>query len=269
MRAILFWSVVIFWCVCSVLVARADQVYACADAGADGRVMSPWPNCTAASYQDASLALVVATNDSSPNPTWKAATKLTSADRVFSHDQNVWVANSTFTWAPLASVAGTGSLTLSWTAPTQNTDGSALTDLAGYWVYSGAAATSLSKLTQITNKAATSYVVTGLVPGSYSYAVTAYNAAGVESDLSATTTATVPKQTKPAAPTGLKTTLATATAYYIIQQADKFILLPVGTVPSGTTCDATQSVNGYYALDRSKVAWYGATKPLVVVGPCG
>ena len=32
---------------------------------------------------------------------------------------------------------GLGSMSLSWTPPTQNTDGSALTDLAGYKLYYG------------------------------------------------------------------------------------------------------------------------------------
>ena len=46
----------------------------------------------------------------------------------------------TVTVSDSASATGTGTATLSWTAPTQNTDDSALTDLAGFRVYYGSSA---------------------------------------------------------------------------------------------------------------------------------
>jgi Putative Ig domain len=50
-----------------------------------------------------------------------------------------------------------GSAALSWTAPTQNTDGSALTDLAGYRVYHGTSPSALSDVVQVPGATSTSY----------------------------------------------------------------------------------------------------------------
>jgi hypothetical protein len=78
----------------------------------------------------------------------------------------------------------TGTATLAWTAPQQNTDGSALRDLAGYWVYRGASAATLSRSVQLTDPATTQYVVSQLPAGTHYFAVTAYNSLGSESALS-------------------------------------------------------------------------------------
>lgn len=77
-----------------------------------------------------------------------------------------------------------GSATLMWTPPTQNTDGSALTNLAGYRIYWGTAAGSYTSSVDIGNPGLTTYVVENLVPGTYYFAVTARNSAGIESALS-------------------------------------------------------------------------------------
>jgi hypothetical protein len=74
-----------------------------------------------------------------------------------------------------------GSATLSWTPPTQNTDGSALTNLAGYRVYWGPAAGNYPNSVTLTNAGLTSYVVSNLAPGTYYFAVAARNSAGTES----------------------------------------------------------------------------------------
>jgi hypothetical protein len=77
-----------------------------------------------------------------------------------------------------------GSATLSWTPPTRNTDGSTLTNLAGYRIHWGAAAGSYTNTRTVNNPGLTSYVVDGLAPGTYFFAVTALNSAGAESALS-------------------------------------------------------------------------------------
>lgn len=69
--------------------------------------------------------------------------------------------------------------------------------------------------------------------------------------------------------TNLGLATQTAVAYYMIQTADHYIALPVGSIPIGTTCDYTQSINGFYVVPRASVTWYGTVKPLVVVGQCG
>lgn len=74
--------------------------------------------------------------------------------------------------------------TLSWTPPTQNTDGTALTNLAGYRVSHGTSPTALTPTIQIANAGASSYTVSNLAPGTYYFAVRAYTSGGTESDLS-------------------------------------------------------------------------------------
>lgn len=63
-------------------------------------------------------------------------------------------------------------------------------------------------------------------------------------------------------------TVGPLTAYTVVKQVDKFVMLPVGTVPSGTPCSADQSVNGYHVVPRSAVVFSGSVKPDVVVAEC-
>ena len=74
-----------------------------------------------------------------------------------------------------------GSATLSWTPPTQNTDGSALTDLAGFKIYWGTSQANLPNVVTINNPGITSYLVENLVAGTYFFAATAFDASGNES----------------------------------------------------------------------------------------
>jgi hypothetical protein len=76
---------------------------------------------------------------------------------------------------------GTGSATLSWTPPTENTDGSPVTDLAGYHILYGTSASAMTTTINVTDVTETSYVVAGLAPGTYYFAVVAYNSAGTDS----------------------------------------------------------------------------------------
>jgi hypothetical protein len=83
------------------------------------------------------------------------------------------------------------SATLSWITPTQNTDGSTLTNLAGFRIYSGTSANTLSQLVDISSTSVTSYVVNNLSQGTWYFAVKSYNVAGAESDLSSLVSKTV------------------------------------------------------------------------------
>lgn len=85
----------------------------------------------------------------------------------------------------------TGSATLSWIPPTQNTDGSALTDLAGYRVMYGRSSSSLDQVVQV-GPGASSYTITGLTSGAWYFAVKAYNSSGVESAVSNVGSKTIP-----------------------------------------------------------------------------
>jgi Fibronectin type III domain len=78
----------------------------------------------------------------------------------------------------------TGSATLSWTAPAENTDGTPVTDLAGYHIYYGTSAGAWTSTITVLEATETSYVVDGLAPGTYYFAVVAFNTAGDDSSQS-------------------------------------------------------------------------------------
>jgi hypothetical protein len=79
-----------------------------------------------------------------------------------------------------------GVATLDWQPPTENSDGSALTNLAGYTVYYGNSPDNLAKSVKVNNPGLTAYSVTGLTSGTWYFAVTSYSADGVESSRTAT-----------------------------------------------------------------------------------
>ena len=78
----------------------------------------------------------------------------------------------------------TGAATLSWAPPTQNSDGSPLTNLAGYRVHFGTSQDSLTNMVTINNPGVATFVVEQLTPATWYFGVTAVNGAGVESSLS-------------------------------------------------------------------------------------
>ena len=73
---------------------------------------------------------------------------------------------------------------VSWTPPVQRTDGSALTDLAGYRVYYGKGLNSLTQIIDIRNAGQTSQFIDDLDTGTWYFAVTAYTRDGLESEMS-------------------------------------------------------------------------------------
>jgi siroheme synthase len=81
----------------------------------------------------------------------------------------------------LVTSATTGSAALSWTPPTQNTDGSSLTNLAGYRIYYGTDPQALGSHIEISNPGITAYTVGNLSTGSYYFSVSAYTSNGAES----------------------------------------------------------------------------------------
>jgi hypothetical protein len=81
-------------------------------------------------------------------------------------------------------VSQNGSATISWVAPTENTDGSALTDLSGFVIAYGTSAGSLSKSITVSNPSVSTYVIDSLPAGTYFFAVKAVTAGGAESSLS-------------------------------------------------------------------------------------
>lgn len=88
--------------------------------------------------------------------------------------------------------ATTGSAVLQLTAPTQNTDGSALTDLAGFRIYYGNSPSSLTQLAQLPGTALMSYTASNLSSGTWYFAATAYTTVGTVSAMSTPVSKTIP-----------------------------------------------------------------------------
>ena len=76
-------------------------------------------------------------------------------------------------------------VTLTWTSPTLNTNGTTVTDLAGYRIYYGSTSTQLNQVVTVAGAAVTEYAFSELAAGTWYFAVTAYNSDDVESGLSA------------------------------------------------------------------------------------
>ena len=77
-----------------------------------------------------------------------------------------------------------GSATVSWSPPTSFEDGTPIANLAGYRVVYGQSSTELSQSVTIPSAVITSTTIEGLTRGTWYFAVKAYTAASVESNLS-------------------------------------------------------------------------------------
>jgi hypothetical protein len=84
-----------------------------------------------------------------------------------------------------------GSATLSWMPPTENSDGSALTNLAGYRIYYGRDRNNLTRTIELDNPGLTSYVIENLAPSIWHFAMSSVNANGTESVRSGTMSKTI------------------------------------------------------------------------------
>lgn len=74
-----------------------------------------------------------------------------------------------------------GRATVSWAAPTQNADGSALTNLAGYLVFYGQSGADLVQVRTVNGVGTTSLVIDNLASGTWYFQMSAFNADNIES----------------------------------------------------------------------------------------
>lgn len=86
---------------------------------------------------------------------------------------------------------GSGSITLSWTPPTTNTDGSPLTDIAAYKFYYGVSEGNYPNQIRVDSPGITSYMIESLTPNTYFFVSTVINTSGIESRLSNVASMTV------------------------------------------------------------------------------
>lgn len=76
---------------------------------------------------------------------------------------------------------GSASVLLSWTPPTENEDGSTLTDLVAYKIYWGTFADNYNSSVTIDNPSVSTYLIENLIPGTYQFVATSINSSGMES----------------------------------------------------------------------------------------
>jgi hypothetical protein len=79
---------------------------------------------------------------------------------------------------------GKHSVTLTWTSPSENDDGTVLTDLAGFEIRYGHEPNDYQYFIDIRGSGTTTYRIEGLEAGDYYFATTAYNELGIASPLS-------------------------------------------------------------------------------------
>jgi hypothetical protein len=84
-----------------------------------------------------------------------------------------------------------GTATISWVPPTQNTDGSPLTDLGGYRIYYGTSPSNLSQVIELSNPGLTRYMVGNLSPSTWYFAMRSFSTDGAESEPSSIASKTI------------------------------------------------------------------------------
>jgi Putative Ig domain len=85
----------------------------------------------------------------------------------------------------------TGNITVDWTPPTENVDGSVLTNLAGYRMHYGTSVNDMTHYVEMKNPGLTSYVVENLPAGTWYFGMFSYSTANIESAMSGVASATV------------------------------------------------------------------------------
>lgn len=130
--------------------------------------------CTASGGWSGSLA--ISGSKSTPALTQTTTYTLTCTGSAGTARQSTTVVVSTS--------SGNGAATLSWSAPTTNTNGTAVTPLTGYTVFYGTSPTNLTKSVAVSGANTLSYQITGLSSGTWYFAVAADAADGTQSALS-------------------------------------------------------------------------------------
>lgn len=93
--------------------------------------------------------------------------------------------------AGASGVTASGTATLSWTKPTQYSDGTPLVDLAGYIVEYGTDPAALSQRVKVADPALTRFTVGDLGKGTWYFTVISYTTTGLESDVATLVSKTI------------------------------------------------------------------------------
>jgi hypothetical protein len=112
--------------------------------------------------------------------------------RAYSYDKSLASPDTSLAAFSITVGPGSDAVTLAWTVPTLNTNGTTITNLAGYRINYGTTSTELSQSVTIANPATTSYVVSDLSAGTWYFTVEAYNTDGTYSAASNVGSETIP-----------------------------------------------------------------------------
>lgn len=160
-------------------------------------------------------------------------------------------------------IVASANTTLTCTPPTLNVDGTAITGPLTFNFY--ASQVSGGPYSLLTTEGVCEATVV-LDPGDWYFVATSVNELGEESAYSNEVTKTVPNPV-PSPPTNLTVVGQTVFSYSISE--NKLAMIEVGTVPVGTPCDTTQSMNGLYLVPRESVNWLGSVQPPINFANCG
>jgi hypothetical protein len=246
---------------------------------------------TAVISTDATHAIAPATvrvTWSSTNATSCVASGGWSGTKALSGTQEITGVQETTTYS--ISCTGTAAVvdtaTVSWTPPTTNSNGTPLTDLAGFRVYYGTSATNLSQMGPIVSSSTTQQTITGLTVSAWFFGVRAFNSRNIFSDMSNISSKVIVQGVAPTASASTTVTVNTRPSAPVMRAVDTvamsvkmdwdgaFALVPssvVGSVPLGTLCDSDRDVKGgWNKVDPESVAWSvsPSNRPKHVIARC-
>lgn len=214
-----------------------------------------------------------------------------SGDKAASGTQTLPSINASTNYTLTCSWSG-GTAVVRWTAPTQNTNGSPLTNLGSFRVLYGTSASTLTQSVTVSDVTARQTTITALTPGTWYFAVRARTTNNLESGDSsvaskvvtgATSASTVaititpttppptnPPPTNPPPPTGGRQLRVAARDVGDIVGSGSSARLgqQVGTIAIGTPCDSTLRVSGWYRVPRAQVAFTRTPRSTDVVAQC-
>ena len=182
------------------------------------------------------------------------------------------------------SCEGVASVTLAWTNPTRNTDGSSYTDAKNLELYRANSLTGLDSASPLVlASTATTYQFTNPPTGLNYFGLKAVNAADAKSGMSAPASKDVQRPTAATQltvrgsateppPTGVVSVSSDGYAVKANELKLAYVLDGiVGTVQLGAPCDETRRMGStdYYAINRAKyVTWTTNRRPKTVVVQC-
>jgi hypothetical protein len=211
-----------------------------------------------------------------------------SGDKAASGTQTLPSINASTNYTLTCSWSG-GTALVRWTAPTQNSNGTPLTNLGSFRVVYGTSATSLTQSYTVSDITARQATIQALTPGTWHFAVRARTTSNVESPNSnvatknvtgatsartvAITITSAPPPTNPPPPTtppptepglinptppppndGRRLYVSVTEASEIVRSGTWYVLgRGVGTIPLNTPCDPTFRADGRYLIPRNLV----------------